>query len=85
MSKEKAFLSIFVTVEETFIILYQVQESCDEPYVQVYLRLDQPLAALEVYRTGLDSFPAEVTLLVGVARVQVPTRIQQIFVHIYKR
>ena len=59
-------------------------------FVKVYLRLDQPLAALEVrwalfsvftfsfiqyvcleqvtsrqvYRTGLDSFPSEVTLLV---------------------
>jgi tetratricopeptide repeat protein 8 len=37
---------------------------------KIYLRLDQPLAALEVYRTGLDSFPNEVHLLVGVARIQ---------------
>ena len=37
---------------------------------RIYLRLDQPLAALEVYRTGLDTFPADVHLLVGVARVQ---------------
>ena len=27
---------------------------------QVYVRLDQPMAALEVYRTGLDKFPNEV-------------------------
>ena len=37
---------------------------------KVYMRLDQPLAALEVYRTGLDSFPGNVQLLVGVARIQ---------------
>ena len=35
---------------------------------QVYFRLDQPMAALEVYRTGLDKFPGETTLLTGVAR-----------------
>ena len=27
---------------------------------RVYVRLDQPMAALEVYRTGLDKFPNEV-------------------------
>ena len=37
---------------------------------KIYLRLDQPLAALEVYRTGLDNFSADVNLLVGVARIQ---------------
>ena len=37
---------------------------------KIYLRLDQPLAALEVYRTGLDTFINDVNLLVGVARIQ---------------
>ena len=37
---------------------------------KIYLRLDQPLAALEVYRTGLDNFAGDVNLLVGVARIQ---------------
>ena len=37
--------------------------------MQVYIRLDQPMAALEVYRTGLDKFPNEVTFLTGVARI----------------
>ena len=36
---------------------------------QVYTRLDQPMAALEVYRTGLDKFPNEVFFLTGVARI----------------
>ena len=39
------------------------------PFMQVYIRLDQPMAALEVYRTGLDKFPNEVTFLTGVARI----------------
>ena len=38
-------------------------------FLQVYIRLDQPMAALEVYRTGLDKFPNEVTFLTGVARI----------------
>ena len=38
-------------------------------FMQVYIRLDQPMAALEVYRTGLDKFPNEVTFLTGVARI----------------
>lgn len=38
-------------------------------FPQVYIRLDQPMAALEVYRTGLDKFPEEVSLLTGVARI----------------
>ena len=37
---------------------------------KIYLRLDQPLAALEVYRTGLDNFANDVNLLVNVARIQ---------------
>jgi O-acetylhomoserine/O-acetylserine sulfhydrylase-like pyridoxal-dependent enzyme len=37
--------------------------------LQVYMRLDQPMAALEVYRTGLEKFHGEVTFLTGVARI----------------
>ena len=36
---------------------------------KVYVRLDQPMAALEVYRTGLDKFPNEVSLLTGMSRI----------------
>ena len=35
---------------------------------RVYVRLDQPIAALSVFRQGLDSFPEEVSLLTGIAR-----------------
>lgn len=35
---------------------------------RVYIRLDQPLNALEVCRSGLDIFPQEVTLLTEIAR-----------------
>ncbi len=31
--------------------------------------MDQPMAALEVYRTGLDKYPEEVSLLTGMARI----------------
>ncbi|XP_075225292.1 tetratricopeptide repeat protein 8 [Lycorma delicatula] len=36
---------------------------------RVYLRLDQPLSALDVCRAGLDSFPQEITLMTEVARI----------------
>ncbi|XP_059579140.1 tetratricopeptide repeat protein 8 [Alligator mississippiensis] len=36
---------------------------------QVYLRLDQPLTALNLFKQGLDRFPGEVTLLCGIARI----------------
>lgn len=35
---------------------------------RVYLRLDQPLSALDVCRAGLDTFPQETTLMTEVAR-----------------
>ena len=39
------------------------------PRLKVYIRLDQPMAALEVYRTGSDRFPGETSLLTGIARI----------------
>ncbi|XP_015789086.1 tetratricopeptide repeat protein 8-like [Tetranychus urticae] len=36
---------------------------------KVYLRLDQPLAALNIYKTGLTKFPSETFLLAYCARV----------------
>lgn len=36
---------------------------------KVYCRLDQPLAAIEVYTQGLKQFPGETTLLTGIARI----------------
>lgn len=37
---------------------------------QVYVRLDQPLTAVEVYKQGLEKLPNDVTMLIGMARVQ---------------
>ncbi|XP_064464016.1 tetratricopeptide repeat protein 8-like isoform X1 [Ornithodoros turicata] len=36
---------------------------------KVYIRLDQPLAALEAYRQGLDLFPGDATLLTCIGRI----------------
>lgn len=36
--------------------------------VRVYIRLDQPLSAIDVCRKALDNFPNEVTLLTEIAR-----------------
>lgn len=36
---------------------------------KVYVRLDQPLTAVEVYKQGLEKFPGETTLLTGIARI----------------
>ena len=36
---------------------------------KVYIRLDQPLTAVETYKQGLEKFPGETTLLTGMARI----------------
>ncbi len=36
---------------------------------KVYVRLDQPLTAVEVYKQGLEKFPNETSLLTGIARI----------------
>jgi len=36
---------------------------------KVYVKLDQPLTAIEVYTKGLEKFPKETTLLTGIARI----------------
>ncbi|KAF2357594.1 Tetratricopeptide-like helical domain [Trinorchestia longiramus] len=36
---------------------------------RVYVRLDQPITALEVYKNGLDHFPQEVMLSTAIARI----------------
>ena len=33
-----------------------------------YLIIDQPLAALEVYKKGLEKFPMDTVILSGIAR-----------------
>jgi tetratricopeptide repeat protein 8 len=36
---------------------------------KVYLRLDQPIAALDLYTRGSEKFPGDVQLMLGAARV----------------
>lgn len=36
---------------------------------KVYIRMDQPLTAMEVYNSALEKFPGETTLLIGIARL----------------
>ncbi|KAI6188863.1 hypothetical protein M3Y98_00400100 [Aphelenchoides besseyi] len=36
---------------------------------RVYIRLDQPLSAIDHYKNGLQIFPGDVTLLTGLARI----------------
>lgn len=36
---------------------------------KVYIKLDQPLTSVEVYKQGLEKFPGEPALLTGVARI----------------
>ena len=36
---------------------------------KVYIRLDQPLAAVAVFKQGLEKFAGETTLLTGIARI----------------
>ena len=36
---------------------------------RVYVRLDQPLMAIDVYEQGLKTFPGEVKLMLAIARL----------------
>lgn len=36
---------------------------------KVYVRLDQPLTAIETYKQGLEKFPGETSLLTSIARI----------------
>lgn len=64
-------LGMFRDSEKMFKSALKQQEMIDTFLLlsKVYTRLDQPLAALEVYRTGLDKFPNDVSLLTGMARI----------------
>ncbi|CAG0881082.1 unnamed protein product [Cyprideis torosa] len=57
---EKQFLSALKQQEMIFPYLF---------LAQVYVRLDQPLSAIETYDRGLQMFPKEVRLLAGKARI----------------
>lgn len=36
---------------------------------KVYIRLDQPLNAVDIYEKGLEKFPDDASLLTGIARI----------------
>ncbi|GFS23176.1 tetratricopeptide repeat protein 8 [Elysia marginata] len=51
---------------------------------KVYCRLDQPLAAVQVYTQALSQFPGETTLLTGIARINEGTDKMDEAVKFYK-
>ncbi|XP_040583432.1 tetratricopeptide repeat protein 8 [Lepeophtheirus salmonis] len=64
-------LGLFRDSDNMFKSALKINESVDVYLLlsDVYLRLDQPMAAIEIYNSGLEKFPNEVSLLTGVARV----------------
>ena len=60
-------------------------ETTVDPFLwlgKVYIRLDQPLAAMELYRQGIDRFPQEMTL--NLARIQEALFEQEEAVKLYR-
>ncbi|CAL4126613.1 unnamed protein product, partial [Meganyctiphanes norvegica] len=64
-------LGLFRDAEKQFKSALQNQDNISTVLLlgRVYIRLDQPMGALEVYKNGLDKFPGEVTLQTGIARI----------------
>ena len=50
---------------------------------KVYVRLDQPLTAVDTYKQGLDKFKGEVSLLTGIARIYEVSLAQNIYLHLF--
>ncbi|XP_038631829.1 tetratricopeptide repeat protein 8 isoform X1 [Scyliorhinus torazame] len=64
-------LGLYREAEKQFKSAFKQQEMVDTVLylAKVYIRLDQPLTALGLFKQGLDRFPGEVTLLTGIARI----------------
>lgn len=64
-------LGMYRDAEKQFKSALKQQEMIDTYLylAKVYIRLDQPKTAIEVYKQGLEKFPAETYLLLGVARM----------------
>ena len=64
-------LGLFRDAEKQFQSALKLQPTVDNYLylAKVFLRLDQPLAALELFEKGMAEFPGETTLIVGSARV----------------
>ncbi|KAG7168174.1 Tetratricopeptide repeat protein 8-like [Homarus americanus] len=64
-------LGLFRDAEKQFKSALKQQDNINTYLLlgRVYIRLDQPMAALEVYKGGLDKFHGEVTLLTAISRI----------------
>ena len=48
---------------------------------KVYIKLDQPLQAIAMYKKGLNRFAGEVTLLIGIARIYEVCTVKFIYIN----
>nr|XP_051682146.1 tetratricopeptide repeat protein 8 isoform X5 [Oryctolagus cuniculus] len=64
-------LGMYREAEKQFKSALKQQEMVDTflYLAKVYIALDQPVTALNLFKQGLDKFPGEVTLLCGIARI----------------
>ncbi|XP_061049015.1 tetratricopeptide repeat protein 8-like isoform X1 [Eubalaena glacialis] len=64
-------LGMYLEAEKQFKSALKQQEMVDTflYLAKVYISLDQPVTALNLFKQGLDKFPGEVTLLCGIARI----------------
>ncbi|OXB55334.1 hypothetical protein ASZ78_002505 [Callipepla squamata] len=64
-------LGLYREAEKQFQSALKQQDMVDTILylAKVYLRLDQPVTALNLFKQGLERFPGEVTLICGIARI----------------
>ncbi|XP_056666538.1 tetratricopeptide repeat protein 8 isoform X3 [Monodelphis domestica] len=64
-------LGMYREAEKQFKSALKQQEMVDTflYLAKVYITLDQPVTALNLFKQGLEKFPGEVTLLCGIARI----------------
>ncbi|XP_068948499.1 tetratricopeptide repeat protein 8 isoform X2 [Petaurus breviceps papuanus] len=64
-------LGMYREAEKQFKSALKQQEMVDTflYLAKVYISLDQPITALNIFKQGLDKFPGEVALLCGIARI----------------
>ncbi|KAF1677016.1 Tetratricopeptide repeat protein 8, partial [Pygoscelis papua] len=64
-------LGLYREAEKQFKSALKQQDMVDTILylAKVYVRLDQPVTALNLFKQGLDRFPGEVTLICGIARI----------------
>ncbi|XP_042669698.1 tetratricopeptide repeat protein 8 isoform X1 [Centrocercus urophasianus] len=64
-------LGLYREAEKQFKSALKQQDMVDTILylAKVYLRLDQPVTAVNLFKQGLERFPGEVTLICGIARI----------------